>query len=61
VFASLIAEIFFCFAISAMSFVRAMRTFEINIAMASAVFMLAGLSQYFYLEMYCTTALFLSY
>lgn len=60
-FASLIAEIFFCFAISAMSFVRAMRTFEINIAMASAVFMLAGLSQYFYLEMYCTTALFLSY
>ena len=53
-FVSLIAEIFFCFAISAMSFTRAMRTFELPVAMAAAVFLLAGLSQYLYLEFYCS-------
>lgn len=58
VFASLIAEIFFCFAISAMSFTRAMRTFELPVAMAAAVFMLAGLIQYFFLEIYCTVGVF---
>lgn len=51
-FVSLIAEIFFCFAISAMSFTRAMRTFELPMAMSAVVFMLAGMTQYVFLESY---------
>lgn len=58
-FASLIAEIFFCFAIFAMSSTRAMRTFEPIVAMAAAVFLLAGIAQYLYLGIYCSLGVFL--
>ena len=61
VFVSLIAEIFFCFAISAMSFTRALRIFEIPVAMAGAVFLLAGLGQYIFLCAHLSLSLFLSY
>ena len=57
---SLMAEIFFCFAISAMSFVRAMNTLEVPLAMSSLVFLLAGLIQYLFLEMYAIVGIVLS-
>jgi hypothetical protein len=60
VFTSLIVEIFFCFAISAMSFTRALRTFELPMAMAAALFMFAGLIQYFALEVYCSVGVLLT-